>query len=103
MREVQKIACKNGAGFVMRFRVSAEGSDNDSDYTSTFTNPGYKTINAKELGLDEGTEMWPNIDVKLGDDRTGSRVRYKANGQVAVYNVTGTTLDSDVDLIGGTS
>jgi hypothetical protein len=101
MREVQKIACKNGGGFVMRFMVAAEGSNNDSDYTGTFTNPEYKTINAKDMGLAEGTEIWPNIDIKLGGDRTGPKVRYKANGQVAVYNLTGTSGNSDVQLIGG--
>lgn len=101
MREVQKIACVNGGGFVMAFQVATKSTV--SDKTGTFTNDHYKTINAKEMHLIDGTEMWPKIDIKAGDDRTGSKVRYKANGQTAVYMVTGTTGDSGVDLIGGTS
>jgi len=103
MREVQKVSCINGAGFQMSFRVAADGPDNDSDHTRVFENPNYQTVNAKGLSLAEGTEVWPHISVHGGPDRTGPRVRYMPNGQVAVYSITGTTDVSDVDLIGGTA
>jgi hypothetical protein len=101
MREVQLVSCVNGGGFLMRFRVAVAGDDNDSDFTSDFPNPEYKTINTKDMGLAEGTEIWPHLDLNLGDTRTGTKVRYKRNGQVAVYSVTGGTRDAHIDLIGG--
>lgn len=99
MLEVQKIACTNNAGFVMSFYVDIAGvlkTPSSGNYPIDQT----RTIDLGGLPIAEGTEVWPVVSAVLGDTHSGPHVGFANNGQVATYEVKGTTLSFSVDLIG---
>lgn len=98
--EVQKIACANHAGFVMNFEVKTSGglkTPGSGNYPIDQT----RVIDLGKLGVAEGTEVWPVVHAVLGKTHSGDpHVVFSANGQVATYEVKGTTLHYSVKLIG---
>jgi hypothetical protein len=100
MPDVQKIACTNNAGFVMSFYVEIGGKLR-TDSTDHYPIDQTETIDLGELPIGPGTEIWPVVSAVLGKTESGSPdVTFAENGQVATYEVKGTTLDFSVDLIG---
>lgn len=100
MTAVQKIACANAAGFVMSFYVQTSHglrTQNSGNYPIDQT----RVIDLGPLGLAEGTEIWPVVSAVLGKTVSGDpHVTFSSNGQVATYEVKGTTLNYSVKLIG---
>lgn len=97
---VQKIACVNAAGFVMSFDVrTASGLRTSS--SGNYPIDQSRTIDLGDVGLAEGTEIWPVVHAVLGKTKSGNpHVTYQKNGQLATYEVKGTTLNYSVKLIG---
>lgn len=95
--DVQKIACVNNAGFVMSFEVTdgrlSTGSSGNYPIDQT------RTIDLEGVGFSPGDAVWPRVSAVLGRTEDGSQVTYQPNGQVATYEVKGTTLDFHVNLI----
>jgi len=106
MLQVQKVSCTNNAGFVMNFSIrwlDGDGNWNTSSWNSgnypidqTRTSPDLASIGIPDSALG----VTPYVHAILGDHNSGSPlVGYEANGQTAVYEVKGTTLDFSVKLI----
>lgn len=105
MRKVEKIACSNAAGFVMNFSIrwlDSDGSWKTSHWNSgnypidqTKTSPTLSSIGVPSDAL----AVTPYVHAILGVHNQGEPlVQAEDNGQVATYNVTGTTLDYSVKL-----
>lgn len=106
MRQVEKIACTNNAGFVMNFSVqylTSEGKWETTAWNSgnypidqTRTSPDLSSIGVPSDAL----AVTPYVHAILGTHNQGSPlVNYANNGQVGAYEVRGTTLDYSVTLI----
>ena len=98
LKEVQKIACCNNAGFVMGFKVGYIDDDGNEKVSTTdsgtFPINNWKTIDLANLdpAISEGTVVWPIVNAKGGKTIKGDmRILYKDNNQVATYMVKGTT------------
>jgi hypothetical protein len=100
MPAVQKIACVNHGGFVMRFHVDTS-TGLRTGYTGWYPVDQSKTIDLGQVQMPEGTEIWPVVDAQAGDTHSGPRVTFARNGQTATYVAKGTTLSYSVKLIGG--
>lgn len=99
LREVQKIACINNAGFVMSFVAQTKGARSTS--TATYPVNQTRVIDLADTPLREGLEFWPVVDAVLGKTQAASEhIVFKRNGETATYQVTGTTLNYDIKLIG---
>jgi hypothetical protein len=99
MREVQKIACVNNAGFVMWFQAVTAGGT--SDGTDNYPINQTCTIDLASTPFREGLEFWPEVHAILGKTQSaGEHVIFKMNGQTATYEVRGTTLNYSINLIG---
>ncbi len=105
MREIDKIACSNAAGFVMNFSI--QWLDTDGTWHTTEWNSGNYPINMtrkspslSSIGVPEDAlGVTPYVHAILGKHEQGTPLVQAAdNGQVATYNVTGTTLDFQVKL-----
>jgi hypothetical protein len=99
MSAVQKIACVNDGGYVMSFTVSINGKLHTAS-SGNFPLGSTRTIDLGDLGIGEGTEIWPVVDIVLGKTVSGPKVQYSGNGQTATYQCKGTTLSPKITLIG---
>jgi hypothetical protein len=97
---VQKIARTNNAGFVMNFEVHTSTGLRTGD-SGNYPVDQTRVIDLGSLGIAEGTEIFPVVHAILGKTNSGEpHVSYSANGQIATYEVRGTTLNYSVKLIG---
>jgi hypothetical protein len=97
--DAQKIACINHAGFDMSFVAQTSGASSPS--TGTYPTLQTRVIDLATMPFREGLEFWPVVDAVLGKTQAaGEHIVYRANGQTATYQVTGTTLNFDVSLVG---
>lgn len=97
---VQKIACTNNAGFVMKFEVHTTTGLQTGD-SGNYPIDQTRVIDLGNLGIAEGTEIFPVVHAILGKTNSGEpHVFYSTNGQVATYEVRGSTLNYSVNLIG---
>jgi hypothetical protein len=99
MPAVQKIACSNNGGYVMQFWVDIAGglrTPSSGNYPLGTT----RTIDLGDLPIQDGTDVWPVVDVFWGKTVSGPTVQFAKNGQVATYECSGTTLSPKVTLIG---
>jgi hypothetical protein len=101
-QKVQKIACSNNAGFVMSFTVAYIDEDGN---TLTYGDSGNypinqtRTIDLKGSGIAPGTFIWPIVNAVWGLTQEAHRkVRYSEDGNVATYDVSGTTLNYNITL-----
>jgi hypothetical protein len=100
MVEVQKIACANNAGFVMWFRAVTPGGT--SDPTDNYPINQTRVIDLASTPFREGLEFWPEVHAILGKtESAGEHITFKLNGETATYQVTGTTFNYRISLIGG--
>ena len=61
-----------------------------------------RQIDLSKIGIAEGTFVKPQVRPVWGSINLGDRfVQFAKNNQTAVYDVTGTTLNSSVHLISG--
>lgn len=106
MRQVEKIACTNNAGFVMNFSI--RWLDSSGEWKTSAWNSGNYPIDQTRTSPDLGTIGVPNdalaitpyVHAILGKSESGGPlVGYAADDQVATYEVKGTTLSYSVDLI----
>lgn len=107
MLQVQKIACVNDAGFVMYFNPEymdpntgqlTESPPDSSNYPINQT----QTIDLSSSGckVPVGASVRPKVHADGGVNNPGDTfVQYAQNGQVATFQVQGTTLDYSVKLI----
>ena len=101
MPAVQKIACSNGAGFVMSFLVATSEGLNTPG-TGNYPIGQTEVIDLSTFNIAEGTEIWPVVAAVLGNTvAAGQHCTYAANDQTATYAVAGTTLDYSIALVGG--
>lgn len=99
MNEVQKIQCKNKAWFVMSFCVT-DGS-NLTPSTSDFPVLQSGTIDLASSTFAEGSAVWPIVSAVLGKTQPSpDQVTFAMNDKIAVYEVTGTTLNYSVKFVG---
>jgi hypothetical protein len=99
---VQKIAVVNDAGFVLNFSVAYKNANGSTSYSAPSDNypiDQSRTIDVSTLGLATGTSIWPHVNAIAGNTEDGIPVQYAANGQVATYEVQGTTLNYTVTLL----
>lgn len=99
---VQKIVVVNDAGFVLNFSVASLNSIGVASYSAPTDNypiDQSRTIDASTLGIATGTTIFPHVSAIAGNTVDGVRVQYAPNGQVATYEVQGTTLNYTVTLL----
>ena len=99
MIEAQKIACSNDAAFVMSFVAQTNGASSLSsgDYPIDQT----RVIDLATTTFREGLEFWPVVKAVLGKTQAADEhIVYKNNGQTATYQVTGTTFNYEIKLVG---
>jgi len=108
MQTVQTIACVNNAGFVMSFGVEIMDLDQGIEVTINDLDSGNypidqtRSVDLSTTGIAEGTIVRPQVRAVWGDTNHGNRwVKFAKNGQTATFEVRGTTLNYDVNLIGG--
>jgi hypothetical protein len=106
MRQVEKITCVNAAAFVMNFSIKwldANGEEHYSEWNSGNYPVGQNRTSPKlsEVGVPaDALAVTAYVHAILGVHNTGTpMVQYADNGQVATYNVTGTTLSYSVKLL----
>jgi hypothetical protein len=107
MIQVQKIACINNSGFVMNFSIRWQ--DTHGNWNITSWNSGNYLINEtrtspdlKEIGVNPITAVLvtPYVEAVLGKHESGSPcLEYQPNGVIGTYQVKGTTLNYNVELI----
>lgn len=69
MKNVSKITCENGAGFVQEFRVVWKEGEHTrvSDWTSgRYPNPQSKTVELSQFGIPVGAEVWVEVHAIAG-------------------------------------
>lgn len=69
MKNVSKITCENGAGFVQEFRVVWKEGEHTrvSDWTSgRYPNPQSKTVELSQFGIPVGSEVWVEVHAIAG-------------------------------------
>jgi hypothetical protein len=99
MNQVQKIECRNRAGFDMTFVAKTSGAV--SPPTDRYPLGQTRTINLDNTALPPGAEVWPEVHAVGGRTiGTDDHVVYAQNGKTAIYQVTGATLTYSVKLIG---
>jgi hypothetical protein len=107
--EVQRIACVNNGGFVMNFGIQYLDLDetipqpvmfeglNSGDYPILDT----RVIDLIEQGVSEGRLVSPRVNAYWGESEAWvGWLTCAANGQTATFDVSGTTLDVHIKLIG---
>lgn len=98
----QYVTVLNDGGFVMSFALNrADGAQaGATDYfpvlQSRTVDLATLRFGAEQQPLQPGDEVCPAVSVAAGVNNTGPAMRYAANGQHAVYVVTGTTLACDI-------
>lgn len=106
MRQVQKVACVNNAGFVMNFSI--QWLDDEGHWHTSKWNSGNYPIDQhrvspdlRSIGVpDDAVGMTPYVHAIWGTHEQGTPlVQYAAENQVATYAVTGTTLIFSVKVI----
>ena len=102
---VQKIACRNEAGFVMNFSIGYIDGDGRTQHSpknsGNYPLAQTRTIDLSEAGInpEDAILLWPYVHAILGKHENGEpKVKYARNGKTAVYKVKGTTLDFSVKL-----
>lgn len=107
MQQVQKIACVNNGLFVMNFSI--RWLDPSGQWQTSEWNSGNYPINQTRTSPDlanigvpaDALAITPYVHAILGNNNSGQPlVGYVANGQTAIYNVHGVTLNYSVDLMG---
>jgi hypothetical protein len=105
--QVQTIACVNNAGFVMSFGLEILDMNTlrpliiENLDSGNYPIDQTRSIDLSTTGIEEGTIVRPQVRAVWGDTNLGDRyVVYAANGQTATYEVSGTTLNYSVKLIG---
>lgn len=98
--EVSKIKCINHGGFKMKFCVKWNGGE--SGYSEYFFNPKSKTFDLDTLNISDGSEAWIYVDILWGGSGTANEhvVYKKGCGNVATYEVMGTTYHLTINRIG---
>jgi hypothetical protein len=101
MPAVQKIACVNASGYIMAFNVQAgNGFQSSSTMRYPIGEEQVIDLSTADPPLPDGTQMWPDVEIVLGSDVDGTpSVTYAENGQIAVYNCSGTSLDASCTLV----
>lgn len=107
MQVVQTLVCVNNAAFVMSFGI--EILDMNTGKTLIIENldsgnypiDQSQSIDLSTIGIAEGTWLKPQVYAVWGDTNLGdSFVQYATNGETATYEVSGTTLNYSVRLLG---
>ena len=102
MLYAQYATVMNHGGFVMSFALRrADGAQaGATEYFPVSQNRSVDLstlrFGAEQQPLQPGDEVCPAVSVAAGVNNTGPAMRYAANGQHAVYVVTGTTLACDI-------
>lgn len=100
MRQVQKIACINNAGFVMWFEALCE--NRASRGSGNFPINQARVIDLGATPFKTGDGVWPRVHAILGQTQSAAeKVVFAMNGQTAVYEVSGTTQHYSIKLVGG--
>jgi hypothetical protein len=108
MQTVQKISCSNSAAFVMNFWVeyldpsTGEIVAVDGSGTGNYPVGQQRTVDLDSLNVPDGALVRAHVQAVLGTNNPGNKfVTYRrGSGGVATYNVTGTTLNFSVTLVG---
>ena len=104
MKNVSKITCESGAGFVQEFRVVWKEGEHTrvSDWTSgRYPNPQSKTVELSQFGIPVGSEVWVEVHAIAGKTKqAGDHVAYSPDSDDAAwYKTTGTTLIYSIKLM----
>jgi hypothetical protein len=100
MREVQKIACINNAGFVLWFEALC--GNRASRPSRSFPINQVGVIDLGATPFQTAIEVRPRVHAVLGQTQVATeRVVFAMNGQTAVYEVQGTTQHYSIELVGG--
>jgi hypothetical protein len=100
MREVQKIACINNAGFVLWFEALCDHRASRPSGSFPINQVGVIDLGATPFPT--GIEIRLRVHAVLGQTKAATeRVVFRMNGQTAVYEVKGTTQHYSIKLVGG--
>lgn len=108
MQTIGSFQLINNGGFVCAGKVMYIDTDNGSQGTTSrwgnITNPNSETMYPKDQGVGSGWMVQMYIDIVAGNDRTGGTYfNYDPNSSAcAIYRITGTTLNSNVNFEGVT-
>lgn len=102
--EAQKIACVNHAAIVAWFSVGYINESGDPVYTastSSFPVGQQRGIDLDGEGIEEGTFCRPHVSGAgvLSPVDGNKAIKYKKNGQTAVYEIKGTTFKLWCELL----
>lgn len=108
MSAVRYIACGNSAAFVMNFSIKWQMEENGNWQETSWNSGNYSfgdervTPDLASIGVPvDAYAIAPWVHAELGKSEGASDwVTYAANGQRAMYQVTGTTLDFHINLEG---
>ena len=105
MANIRYYKLKNKAAFVARMKIKWTHSDSKGDTsTGDYEPSGYhdvcagaeRTIDMNDTNIPDGAEVQLEVKVVLGTDKTASEKHsyQKSFGDMATYEITGTTLIS---------
>ena len=106
---VQKISCSNMAAFVMFFQVHYKNPKSITSDHLDWSSGNYpvgktKTCDLAQFDnvLKKGASVWIRVDAIAGKNKNSNKdsfVYSKDNGQMAKFEVKGTTLDYTINVI----
>ncbi|MCK9914083.1 hypothetical protein MXD81_33515 [Microbacteriaceae bacterium K1510] len=107
MHEVQYISCTDAGPFLLWFRVG-EKSGWATAGTNVFGMNDERLVDLSKETLHDGTgnkkefkdgmEIWPEFYITAGKSIYGDHLIYNKNGQVAFFEVSGTSLNPSVKI-----
>ncbi len=105
MQKIGAFKLRNNGGFVCAPAANWIDDNGNTQRTGTGSSIplGQETMfNPGEYGVSDGTPVELYISITLGSDRTGGTYYTfgASSNQYAEYDITGTTLDSDVHFDG---
>ena len=100
---VDHVACVNGGGYVMKFRVIWSGGD--TGWSDEFSNPNSYTFNLNNYNIAPGTALGIEVDPFLSiHDKSlapSSTYQFQPNcDATATFQATGTVDDAHINPIG---
>ena len=103
LQKIGKMSLKNSGGFVARIQFSYlddEGEKKLTGQTGDITLGFTSTVDPGDLGVPDGSMVYMHVFVVWGYDNEAKRafLYEKGNTSVAHYNISGTTLNSDLGL-----
>jgi hypothetical protein len=105
MQKIGKMSLKNSGGFVARIQFSYLDDDGNKQLTKQSGDIPLgqtKVCDPGEMGVPDGAMVYMHAFVVWGTDNEAKRAFFyqKGNVSVAEYNISGTTLNNDMGLVG---